>query len=61
METLTTSMLPSDSTDKIKLEYVWLDGYQPQAMIRSKTMIVENFSGKLEDCPEWNFDGSSTK
>jgi len=29
--------------------------------LRGKCMVVDNFSGKLEDCPEWCFDGSSTK
>jgi len=46
---------------KSKLEYIWLDGYKPTQSLRSKTKIVENFSGKLEDCPEWSFDGSSTE
>ena len=36
---------------KIKLEYIWLDGYKPTSNLRSKTKVVENFSGKLEDCP----------
>ena len=27
----------------------------------SKTKIEEDFSGKLEDCPVWSFDGSSTR
>ncbi len=44
-----------------KLEYLWLDGYQPTQGLRSKTKIVKNFSGKLEDCPMWSFDGSSTE
>ena len=43
-----------------KLEYIWLDGYKPTQSLRSKTKIVHDFSGKLEDCPEWSFDGSST-
>ena len=47
--------------DKAKLEYIWLDGYNPTQNMRSKTMVRNNFSGKLEDCPIWNFDGSSTK
>ena len=46
---------------KFKLEYIWLDGYKPTSNLRSKTKIIENFSGKLEDCPIWSFDGSSTK
>lgn len=44
-----------------KLEYVWLDGYKPTQSLRSKTKIVKDFSGKLEDCPIWSFDGSSTE
>ncbi len=46
---------------KSKLEYIWLDGYEPTANLRSKTKVVENFSGKLEDCQIWSFDGGSTK
>ena len=45
---------------KSKLEYIWLDGTQPTASLRSKTKIDKDFSGKLEDCPMWSFDGSST-
>ena len=48
-------------SDVAKLEYIWLDGYQPTQSLRSKTLIRKNFSGKLEDCPSWNFDGSSTE
>lgn len=48
---------------KLKLEYIWLDGYQPVANLRSKTKIADgdpaNFT--LADCPMWNFDGSSTQ
>ena len=46
---------------KSKLEYIWLDGYTPTANLRSKTKIEEDFSGKLEDCSTWSFDGSSTQ
>ena len=45
---------------KSKLEYIWLDGDTPTQNARSKTMVREDFSGKLEDCPMWSFDGSST-
>jgi len=45
---------------KSKLEYIWLDGYTPTQELRSKTKIVDNFDGKLESCPMWSFDGSST-
>lgn len=47
--------------DKAKLEYIWLDGYEPTQNMRSKTMVRSDFSGDLEDCPEWMFDGSSTR
>ncbi|MEM9670990.1 MAG: glutamine synthetase beta-grasp domain-containing protein [Bacteroidota bacterium] len=46
---------------KAKLEYIWLDGYKPTQSLRSKTKIVKDFGGKLEDCPMWSFDGSSTE
>lgn len=46
---------------KAKLEYIWLDGYKPTQSLRSKTKIEGDFSGKLEDCPMWSFDGSSTE
>ncbi|MFD2572644.1 glutamine synthetase beta-grasp domain-containing protein [Spirosoma soli] len=46
---------------KSKLEYIWLDGYKPTQSLRSKTKIEGDFSGKLEDCPLWSFDGSSTE
>ena len=46
-----------------KFEYIWLDGYQPEANLRSKTKILnfENFDNDLTKIPEWSFDGSSTK
>ena len=43
-----------------KLEYIWLDGGEPTQSMRSKTMIRRDFTGTLEECPFWNFDGSST-
>ena len=49
------------NVSKSKLEYLWLDGYEPTQSLRSKTKVVENFSGKLEDAPMWSFDGSSTE
>ncbi|MFM9080393.1 MAG: glutamine synthetase beta-grasp domain-containing protein [Opitutaceae bacterium] len=47
---------------KYKLEYIWLDGYQPTPNLRSKTKI-EEFSSfpKLKQLPFWGFDGSSTR
>ena len=46
---------------KSKLEYIWLDGYYPTQNMRSKTKLIDDFSGKLEDVPVWSFDGSSTR
>lgn len=45
---------------KSKLEYIWLDGTIPTQGMRSKTKVVKDFGGTLEDCPMWSFDGSST-
>lgn len=47
--------------NKYKLEYIWLDGYKPTQSLRSKTKIVKDFGGTLEECPMWSFDGSSTQ
>ncbi|RKR12368.1 glutamine synthetase [Maribacter vaceletii] len=48
---------------KIKLEYLWLDGYFPTQNLRSKTKVEEheNFQGTIEELGNWSFDGSSTK
>ena len=43
-----------------KLEYIWLDGTEPTTQLRSKTKVIEDFGHSISDCPEWNFDGSST-
>jgi len=47
---------------KYKLEYIWLDGYEPVANLRGKTLVKEfdNFP-TLADVPNWGFDGSSTR
>jgi glutamine synthetase len=47
---------------KVKLEYVWLDGYTPEPNLRSKVKIVdaETIGASIESFPMWNFDGSST-
>lgn len=46
----------------IKLEYIWLDGYTPEPNLRSKVKILPKEGAiTLSDCPEWSFDGSSTK
>ena len=47
---------------KVKLEYIWLDGYRPEPSMRSKTKVIDHDGEpSLEDCPEWSFDGSSTE
>jgi glutamine synthetase len=48
---------------KLKLEYIWLDGYTPIASLRSKTKIIDGDPAKLAlaDLPVWGFDGSSTQ
>ena len=35
---------------KTKLEYIWLDGYEPVQSLRSKTKIVSDFGGSLDEC-----------
>ena len=47
-------------SDKAKLEYIWLDGFEPTQSLRSKTMIRTDFGGTVAECPMWSFDGSST-
>lgn len=48
-----------------KLEYVWLDGCKPMQSLRSKTKIFNRVnlldSFRLDQCPMWGFDGSSTE
>ena len=47
---------------KYKLEYIWLDGYEPVPNLRGKTKIEEfDEFPTLEELPMWGFDGSSTK
>ena len=47
---------------KYKLEYIWLDGYEPVPNLRGKTRVKEFDSfPKLEELPMWGFDGSSTR
>ncbi len=48
---------------KVKLDYVWLDGYKPTQSMRSKVKIIDEskLKGKVENCPVWSFDGSSTE
>ncbi|MGE0059575.1 MAG: glutamine synthetase GlnII [Dehalococcoidia bacterium] len=40
-----------------RAEYIWIDGTQPTAKLRSKTKIMQDGD---TDFPIWGFDGSST-
>lgn len=46
---------------KYKLEYIWLDGYEPVPNLRGKTRIASTAPKSVADCPQWGFDGSSTR
>ncbi len=47
---------------KFKLEYIWLDGYEPVPNLRGKTQVKDFDSmPTLEQLPLWGFDGSSTR
>ena len=37
-----------------------MDGQKPTAKLRSKTKVMDGKVTRLEDIPEWGFDGSST-
>ncbi len=39
-----------------KAEYIWIDGTEPTAKLRSKTKILQDGA----ELPIWGFDGSST-
>lgn len=45
-----------------KAEYIWIDGTQPTAKLRSKTKILADSesTAKGAELPIWGFDGSST-
>ena len=45
---------------KIMVEYIWIDGNQPTAKLRSKTKVVSKEINTPSDLPDWSFDGSST-
>ncbi|MEE8341720.1 MAG: glutamine synthetase GlnII [Candidatus Neomarinimicrobiota bacterium] len=46
--------------NKIKAEYIWMDGHKPTEKLRSKTKILNGKVNNLNDLPKWGFDGSST-
>ena len=39
-----------------RAEYIWIDGTEPTALLRSKTKVIEDRA----EPPIWGFDGSST-
>lgn len=47
-------------------EYIWIDGSEPVAKLRSKTKVLEDSNNlyaypvNFNDIPVWGFDGSST-
>lgn len=42
-------------------EYIWIDGTEPTALLRSKTKVLSLPDNvQLSDFPKWTFDGSST-
>ena len=42
-------------------EYIWIDGYQPTANLRSKTKVMDKPITDISEVPNWGFDGSSTQ
>src|SRR5262249_22744201 len=47
---------PAQGDVMIKAEYIWIDGTEPTARLRSKTKILKEGA----ELPIWGFDGSST-
>jgi glutamine synthetase len=51
-----TGLQRGGSSVTYKAEYIWIDGTQPTARLRSKTKVLPDGA----DLPIWGFDGSST-
>lgn len=49
--------MESNSSEVTFAEYIWIDS---KMKLRSKTKVIKTTRVKLDDLPEWNFDGSST-
>jgi glutamine synthetase len=45
---------------KVRAEYIWMDGQKPTAKMRSKTKIIDGPVTKIDQVPDWGYDGSST-
>ena len=39
---------------KIMVEYIWIDGNQPTAKLRSKTKVVSKEINSPSDLPDWS-------
>lgn len=46
--------------NKIRAEYIWMDGHFPTQKLRSKTKVLDTAVKGIEELPLWGFDGSST-
>lgn len=55
---ITQRFLELEQGERVQIMYVWIDG-TGQGM-RAKTKTMEFEPSKPEDCPIWNYDGSST-
>ena len=39
--------------NKIMVEYIWIDGHQPTAKLRSKTKVIDHEVKSPSDLPDW--------
>ena len=46
--------------NKIRAEYIWMDGHEPTQKLRSKTKVLNGPVSSVKELPLWGFDGSST-
>ena len=38
---------------KVKAEYIWIDGYEPTAGLRSKTKVLDSAVSSVSELPTW--------